>query len=64
MLVTSILNNSESWTNITNRDLENLEKPDTFLHRNILNTSGNPSKAFMYLELGIIPAKFVIMENG
>ena len=63
MLVSSILNNAESWTNITKRDLENLEKPDTLLHRNILDTSGNPSKAFMYLELGVIPAKFVMMEK-
>ena len=63
MLVSAILNNSESWTNIQNRDLENLEKSDTFLHRNIPNTFGNPSKAFMYLELGNMHAKLVIMEK-
>ena len=33
------------------------------IQRNILCTSGNPSKVFMYLELGILPVKFVIMEK-
>ena len=58
-----MLNNSESWINISKTDLENLEKPDTILKRNILSTSGNPSKAFMYLELGMLPVQFVIMEK-
>ena len=31
------------------------------LQKKLLTISGNPSKAFMYLELGIIPVKFVIM---
>ena len=63
MLIGSMLNNSESWINISKKGLENLEKPDTMLKRNILSTYGNPSKVFMYLELGILPVKFVIMEK-
>ena len=58
-----MLNNSESWINLTNSDLEALEKPDTITQRNILGNKGNPSKVFMCLELGIIPVKFVIMEK-
>ena len=49
--------------NITQKDLDTLEKPDTMLQRNILSLYGNPSKVFMYLELGIIPVRFVMMEK-
>ena len=63
LLLGSLLNNSESWINITKSDLDNLEKPDTMLQRNILTNYGNPSKAFMCLELGVIPVKYVIIEK-
>ena len=59
MLLRSLLNNSETWISVKKKDLERLEKPDTMIQRNILGTSGNPSKAFMYLELGFIPVKFM-----
>ena len=42
MLLGSLLTNSESWINMTKRDLEALEKPDTLLQRSILSTNGNP----------------------
>ena len=60
MLVGSMLTNAEAWINITEKDIENLTTPDTILQREILVTSGNPAKVFMYLELGITPVKFVI----
>ena len=42
-------------------DLTNLQKPDTMLQRELFSASGNPSKAFMCLELGFLPVKYVIM---
>ena len=63
MLIGSLLNNSETWTNISKTDLEALDKPDIITQRNILGNKGNPSKAFMCLELGILPVKFVMMEK-
>ena len=63
LLLGSMLNNCESWVNITKCDLDNLEKPDTMVQRSILTNYGNPSKVFMCLELGVIPVKFVIMEK-
>ena len=63
MLIGSMLNNSESWINLTKLDIETLEKPDTITQRNIFGNKGNPSKAFMCLELGIIPVHFVIMKK-
>ena len=37
--------------------------PDTLLQRQILSTSGNPSKVFMSLELGVVPVRYVIMAK-
>ena len=64
MLLGSMLNNAESWININKTDLNNLEKPDTIFQKLILSAKGSPSKVFMYLELGILPVKYVIMEKG
>ena len=63
MLLGSMLNNAESWININKTDLNNLEKPDTILQKLILSAKGSPSKVFMYLELRILPVKYVIMEK-
>ena len=54
MLIGGMLTNAESWINITNKDLDYLEQPDTILERKLF---------FMYLELGIIPVKFVLMQK-
>ena len=37
-----LLTNSESWINITNKDIENLEKPETILQRKSLSARRNP----------------------
>ena len=58
-----LLTNSEGWVNIVNQDLESLEKPDSILQRKIFSVSRSPCKAFMMLELGIIPVRLVIMKN-
>ena len=59
MLLGSMLNNTESWININKTDLNNLEKRDTILQKIILGSRGSPSKAFMNLEFGILPVKYV-----
>ena len=61
MLIGSMLTNSESWINLTQQDLDKLHKPDTILQRKLLSESGNPSKVFMLLELGILPVRYVII---
>ena len=61
ILLGSLLTNSESWINVTNQDISELEKPDTHLLRNVLDSSA--SKCFMMLELGIIPVRFVLMKK-
>ena len=51
MLLGTMLTNAESWINMTQRDIEAL-------------ASGNPCKVSMYLELGILPIKYVIIEKS
>ena len=63
MLVGSMLSNSESWSIMTQNDLDKLQKPETILQNKILSNSGNPSKVFMFLELGIWPLKYVIIAK-
>jgi hypothetical protein len=63
MLLGGLLPNVETWINVTEADITKLTTPDTMLHRSILSSSGNPSKVFMCLELGIIPVKYVIMKK-
>ena len=63
LLLGSMLSNCERWINITKGELDSLEKPDTMMQRSILKTNGNPSKVFMYLELGILPVKYVMMKK-
>ena len=63
LMLGGMLTNSETWINITEADITKLTMPDTQLLRRLLSVSGNPSKVFMYLELGVIPVKFVIMAK-
>ena len=58
-----MLTNAENWRNGTEIDIHKLTTPDTIFHRDIVSTSGNPSKVFMSLVLGIITVKFVSMSK-
>ena len=63
ILIGSLLSNIEAMVNVTKADLDKLEKPDIVLQENLLPSTGNASKCFRYLELGITPVKYVIMEK-
>ena len=63
LLLGGMLANSESWINMTTKNIDELEKPDSILQRKVLSTSGNPSKSFMMLELGLIPIRYVLMQK-
>ena len=63
MLLGGMLSNAEAWTHLTEVNLAKLQMPDTFLLKALLSSSGNPSKVFMCLELGVIPVRYVIMEK-
>ena len=62
-MLSGMLTNSEKWVNITEADMTKLTMPDSMLQRKILSSSGNPSKVLMFLELGVIPVRNVIMAK-
>ena len=63
LLIGSLLSNIKAMVNVTKTNLDELEKPNLVLQENLLPSTGNASKCFRYLELGITPVKYVIMEK-
>ena len=63
MLIIGLLANSKTWINITQKDLEKLEKPDIILQRTILSKLGNPRNCFIWLELALIQLKYIMMQQ-
>ena len=63
LLLGGMLTNAEAWININEADITKLTTPDTLLQRCLLSVSGNSSKVFMCLELGVILVKYVIMAK-
>ena len=61
ILISALLNNSETWTNLTQKNVVELEKPDKMLQEKLFETKA--SKVFNYLEFGILPAKYVILKK-
>ena len=63
LMLSGMLTNAETWINVLESDITKLTMPDTMLQRMLLSSSGNPSKVFMNLELGVIPVKYVLMAK-
>ena len=60
LLISSLLSNSEAWHNLTEQDIRNLEKCDEELLSKILDTPRTTPKEVLYLELEVIPIRFII----
>ena len=63
ILLNSMLLNSEAWIGLTKDNVENLELVDEMLLRRILETPSSTPKPALYLELGCIPIRFIIMKR-
>ena len=63
LLFSSILLNSESWYNITESDLQQLESVDHILHRKLLESPRSTPINIMHLELGTLPIRFEIKKR-
>ena len=63
LLLNSILVNSESWYNITEADIQQLESVDNILHRRVLETPRSTPISIMHLELGTLPIRFVLIKR-
>ena len=60
LFINSILLNSDVWYNLTNTNIEDLEKLDNKLLRKILEVGQSVPTAFIHLELGTRPLRFII----
>ena len=63
LFINSILLNSEIWYNVTELDIQHLETVDNSLLRSILECPKFTPVAAMFLELGIIPIRFILMQR-
>ena len=60
IFLSSILLNSETWVNLSNDDIEMLESVDRILLRRLFDVPISTSKPSLYLELGLIPIRYII----
>ena len=59
----SILLNAEVWMNLTNTDIKRLEILDNDLVRSIWKCAKHTSTPMMFLDLGIMQIKHIIMQR-
>ena len=63
MFVSSVLLNVEAWGNITKKNIDDLEKLDNILLRNIFNASSSTPVVFCHLELKTLPLRYLIQSR-
>ena len=63
LLLSTLLCNTESWVGLTNKEVEILEKIDEQLLRRILSAHSKTAIPALYLELGCVPIRFLVMQR-
>ena len=63
ILLSSILSSSEVWYGITQQEYEQLEQVDEMLMRNLMKCSSSVPKDLLYLELSVLPIRFIIQTR-
>ena len=63
LLLSTMLTNVESWFGLTDKEVETLEKVDEQLMRRIMSAHSKTSIPALYLELGCVPIRFIIMQR-
>ena len=63
LLLSTMLTNVESWFGLTDKEVETLEKLDEQLMRRIMSAHSKTSIPALYLELGCVPIRFIIMQR-
>ena len=62
-LISSILSGSEVWYGLTLAEIDKLEKIDEMLLRQIFECSSCVPKELLFLELGILSLRYIIMTR-
>ena len=63
LFLSSLISNAESWVNVSNKHVSNLEATDEQLLRDIFAAQRNTPKEMLFLETGNIPVKYVIISR-
>ena len=63
LFLSSLISNSEAWVNLTKKNVTDLEKVDEQLLRKILSAHPKTPTELLYLELGAIPVRFILMSK-
>ena len=63
LLLSSLMFNSEAWYNVTDSDITELEKVDEKLLRKVLECPESTPREMLYLELGCLPLRFILMSR-
>ena len=63
IFLSSVLLNSETWINLTKNDINDLERLDETLLRRYLDAPSKSPIPGLYLELGVYPVRYHIMEK-
>ena len=63
LFINSILFNSEVWYGITKAEIETLETVDNFLLKKILDAPCTTPTPMLYLELGCVPIRFILISR-
>ena len=63
LLLSTMLTNVESWFGLTDKEVETLEKVDEQLMRRIMSAHSKTAIPALYLELGCVPIRFIIMQR-
>ena len=63
LLVSSMLCNTEAWYSITQAEIELLETVDTQFLRKLMNAPRATPKEVLFLELGVVPFRELIMKR-
>jgi hypothetical protein len=63
LLLSSLLTNAESWYNLSDNDITELEKIDESLLRRVFECPISTPKEMLYLELGVTPIRNIIRNR-
>ena len=63
LFLSSLISNSEAWIGLTKKNITDLETVDEQLLRKMLSAHSKTPKELLYLELGALPVRFILMSR-
>ena len=63
LFLASLISNCESWVNLTKKNVTDIEKVDEQLLRSILSAHPKTPIELLYLDLGAIPVRYILMSR-